>query len=148
MGWTDVSISITGPSVQDLQVHFVNRWNFIYNEKYNVRKDARYCRLEYVPPKGGNRHPKQLPGQHDVVEGDHGLFGGDGGGFRERIKARIEGEVSKIGDQYGVVHWGADHQSSKGVAGTGVSCQLTRSLAKWSQGYPVEVSRYGSSTAG
>jgi phospholipase D1/2 len=134
MGWTDVSISLTGPSVQDLQQHFVNRWNFIYNEKYNVREDARYRRLEHISPTGGHR--THLVGQNDAVEGEHG------GGFRDRIKSRLEGEVSKIEEHHGARHWGADQQSSQGVAETGVSCQLTRSLSKWSQGTAVEVSRH------
>lgn len=47
MGWSDVSISLHGPVVEDLKLHFVERWNFIYNEKYNVRKDVRYSRLMY-----------------------------------------------------------------------------------------------------
>lgn len=45
MGWSDVSISLHGPVVEDLKLHFVERWNFIYNEKYDVRKDVRYSRL-------------------------------------------------------------------------------------------------------
>ena len=45
MGWSDISISLRGPVVEDLQAHFVERWNFIYNEKYDVRKDSRYSRL-------------------------------------------------------------------------------------------------------
>ena len=45
MGWSDISISLHGPVVEDLREHFVQRWNFIYNEKYDVRKDVRYSRL-------------------------------------------------------------------------------------------------------
>lgn len=47
MGWSDVSVSVHGSVVEDLQQHFVERWNFIFNEKYNVRKDVRYSRLTY-----------------------------------------------------------------------------------------------------
>lgn len=46
MGWSDISISLHGPVVEDLKEHFVQRWNFIYNEKYDVRKDVRYSRLK------------------------------------------------------------------------------------------------------
>ena len=52
MGWSDISISLHGPVVEDLKEHFVQRWNFIYNEKYDVRKDTSYSRLslnERVP---------------------------------------------------------------------------------------------------
>ena len=45
MGWSDISVSLQGPVVEDLRVHFVQRWNFIYDEKYDVRKDTRYSRL-------------------------------------------------------------------------------------------------------
>ena len=45
MGWSDISVSLKGPVVEDLREHFVQRWNFIYDEKYNVRKDTRYSRL-------------------------------------------------------------------------------------------------------
>ena len=45
MGWSDLSISLRGPVLEDLQAHFVERWNFIYDEKYDVRKDVRYSRL-------------------------------------------------------------------------------------------------------
>lgn len=47
MGWSDISISLHGPVVEDLKEHFVERWNFIYNEKYDVRKDVRYSRLTF-----------------------------------------------------------------------------------------------------
>jgi phospholipase D1/2 len=45
MGWSDISCSLEGVVVQDLMKHFTDRWNFIHDEKYNVRKDARYSRL-------------------------------------------------------------------------------------------------------
>ena len=47
MGWSDISISLSGPVVEDLRAHFVERWNFIYEEKYDVRKDTRYSRLTF-----------------------------------------------------------------------------------------------------
>ncbi|KAL9105294.1 MAG: hypothetical protein Q9227_009509 [Pyrenula ochraceoflavens] len=50
MGWSDISISLEGPVVQDLRKHFVDRWNFIYDEKYNVRKDVRYSKLSLHGP--------------------------------------------------------------------------------------------------
>lgn len=48
MGWSDISICLRGPVVEDLRAHFVERWNFIYNEKYDVRKDRRYSRLAFT----------------------------------------------------------------------------------------------------
>lgn len=66
MGWSDTSISLHGPVVEDLRAHFVERWNFIYDEKYNVRKDVRYARLTFRENEGGSipphEHPAMLPG--------------------------------------------------------------------------------------
>ena len=53
MGWSDISISLSGPVVEDLQAHFVERWNFIYDEKYDVRKDVRYSRLTFTQNAAG-----------------------------------------------------------------------------------------------
>ena len=76
MGWSDISISLKGPVVEDLRAHFVERWNFIYNEKYDVRKDTRYSRLTFSqnaagtvphqasqapPPASQSYHPYRPP---------------------------------------------------------------------------------------
>ena len=53
MGWSDISVCLRGPVVQDLRAHFVERWNFIYNEKYDVRKDVRYSRLTFDQNEAG-----------------------------------------------------------------------------------------------
>ena len=63
MGWSDISISLSGPVVEDLRAHFVERWNFIYNEKYDVRKDTRYSRLTFTQNTAGIVSPQasQMP---------------------------------------------------------------------------------------
>ncbi|KAA6410628.1 MAG: phospholipase D nuclease [Lasallia pustulata] len=53
MGWSDISICLRGPAVEDLRAHFVERWNFIYDEKYNVRQDRRYTRLTFTENMAG-----------------------------------------------------------------------------------------------
>lgn len=104
MGWSDVSLCLTGPVVQDLRIHFVQRWNFIYDEKYNVRNDVRYSRLAlngapttgaYPPQPSGQYSGGAPPGQYypppsqqsrgldEGEEGERG-FGGDGEGGGER----------------------------------------------------------------
>ena len=45
MGWSDISVGLRGPVVEDLRRHFVERWNFIYDSKYQVRQNVRYMRL-------------------------------------------------------------------------------------------------------
>ncbi|KAK2834911.1 hypothetical protein FQN49_006794 [Arthroderma sp. PD_2] len=57
MGWSDVAVSLHGPAVEDLRKHFVDRWNFIYDDKYAVRKNPRVSRLElYRQPLGMGSH--------------------------------------------------------------------------------------------
>lgn len=77
MGWSDISVCLAGPVVEDLRVHFVQRWNFIFDEKYDVRKDVRYSRLssnpnnpssvsapEYPAPTGASGNPGQSHSQY------------------------------------------------------------------------------------
>ena len=64
MGWSDISVSLHGPVVEDLRAHFVERWNFIYDEKYNVRKDMRYSRITIRQNEAGAIPPHQHPAMH------------------------------------------------------------------------------------
>jgi phospholipase D1/2 len=181
MGWTDLSISLSGPVVADLREHFIQRWNFIYDEKYQVRKDVRYTKLSSVPAaamtSGGYDAPPQQqqgsfaspPGQYrSIGEGDEGErgFGDEGaddrgffqqgqGGLREKLKQRVEAGMQQVGSKYGPqidqvagkfdgrFHHHQEgqgtYQSTAPVSGSGVSVQLSRSCAKWSNGCPIEV---------
>ncbi|OCK78885.1 phospholipase D/nuclease [Lepidopterella palustris CBS 459.81] len=69
MGWSDISLCLTGPVVEDLKTHFLQRWNFIYDEKYTVRNDVRYSRLALTGPPSGPRsdgpYSAQQLGQDD-----------------------------------------------------------------------------------
>ena len=60
MGWSDISLCLKGPVVEDLRAHFVDRWNFIYNEKYDVRRDQRYSRLTTVQNAAGMAQPQAM----------------------------------------------------------------------------------------
>ncbi|KAK5947542.1 hypothetical protein PMZ80_001695 [Knufia obscura] len=62
MGWSDISICLRGPCVGDLMHHFVDRWNFIYDEKYNVRHDKRYQRLPEYPDHRKDEGPRPSSG--------------------------------------------------------------------------------------
>lgn len=70
IGWSDISISLHGPVVQDLRRHFVDRWNFILDEKYTVRKDTRYLRLSLSGLVGGtpSRPPSSQFGSSSQTE--------------------------------------------------------------------------------
>ena len=73
MGWSDISISLHGPVVQDLRFHFVQRWNFIYNEKYDVRKDVRYSRLSLdgIPQPVSQGTQQSGPPQQQYTQGGY-----------------------------------------------------------------------------
>ena len=70
MGWSDISVSLHGEVVEDLRRHFVERWNFIYETKYAVRKEVRYGRLALY----GRVRPDHQPGpshQYPPSPGGH-----------------------------------------------------------------------------
>lgn len=54
MGWSDISISLTGPIVNSLILHFTDRWNYIFNQKYIARTENKYQPIEsnvtHAPP--------------------------------------------------------------------------------------------------
>lgn len=151
MGWSDVALNLRGPVVQDLQKHFTQRWNFIYDEKYSL-KSTRYVRLpdttgdaqqggEYLPPQQrefeeGAEGSRGFGG--DGEEGERG-FGGHEGGFRRKMYNRFNEEYQ---EHYG----GGNHQQqqqyqSHGEQGSqraNVDAQITRSSSKWSHNISTE----------
>ncbi|KAL4779269.1 phospholipase D/nuclease [Aspergillus varians] len=54
MGWEDISISLTGPTVVDLCHHFVDRWNFIQRVKYGHRLPGSPRYEPLLPPKSSS----------------------------------------------------------------------------------------------
>lgn len=97
MGWSDVALSMHGPVVEDLRRHFVERWNFIYDTKYEARNDSRYSRLalhgrpssstgqgpagSYQRPsssQGGSQHPPPQSNPHGQYQ--PAAYGGQTGG--------------------------------------------------------------------
>jgi len=162
MGWSDLSICLSGPVVEDLKQHFVQRWNFIYDEKYNVREDVRYCRLAHVPasvpqikayietPQQELAHAQQstrvFQAEEPVErgfgsdEGERGLFPTLEGGFRDKLKKKAEHGMDRMEDKIHKHH----HQWSQPMGGQpitqpGMNIQLNRSCAKWSNGCAIEV---------
>ncbi|KAF2746220.1 phospholipase D/nuclease [Sporormia fimetaria CBS 119925] len=160
MGWTDVSVSLVGPVVQDLRTHFAQRWNFIYDEKYS-KKASHYTRLSatrsgaqegghYPPP------PTQQRGYDDYEErdrgfgghdesGERGMFGrsprGREGGFRQTLVSRVSEGIHHMESRYDGTPGGhgqyqshSEHSSQRG----GTDCQIARSVSKWSHNGPTE----------
>lgn len=152
MGWSDVALNLRGPVVQDLQKHFTERWNFIYDEKYSL-KSSRYLRLPdrtSDAQQGGEYPPPQQRGFEEGEEGSRGLggdgeegergFGGHEGGFRRKMYNRFNEEYQ---EHYG----GGQHQQqqqqyqSHGEQGSqraSVDAQITRSSSKWSHNISTE----------
>ncbi|KAF2867628.1 hypothetical protein BDV95DRAFT_610540 [Massariosphaeria phaeospora] len=150
MGWTDVSLCLSGPAVQDLRTHFAQRWNFIYDEKYS-KKATRYTRLD--PTRSGAQQvpapPQQERGFDGENQGERGLGGGDydergllgRGGFREEMFNRVNDGFNEMNQHYKQHHGHphgqqshAEHGAQQGLA----DCQLTRSSAKWSHNISTE----------
>jgi len=107
MGWTDIAMSLVGPSVDDLKTHFIQRWNFIYDSKYDARGVARYTRLDDSFIKGGHgyhrRHLKEKLKENLYDDGDY-----QEGDYYSRPPSREDPE--------------------------GVRIQICRSISKWSHG--------------
>ncbi|KAF3939335.1 hypothetical protein ABW19_dt0203903 [Dactylella cylindrospora] len=95
MGWSDVALCFTGPTVEDLKYHFVERWNFIWREKYYSRPDPRYLELkvEIIPGESGFEHGRIHIGAaaSKIKTGMKGLIG-RGGGRGGQSRRRDDGE--------------------------------------------------------
>lgn len=142
MGWSDISICLRGPVVEDLKAHFVQRWNFIFEEKYGARKDPRYTAVTF--------NPTQIP---------EGYYQSDGKPVAHVSGSKSNGEQDSARGRGGYVEERAHHfhiPGSKHVldkfrsrdterydedqSGGGMSIQLLRSCAEWSNGVSKEVS--------
>ncbi|RKF77231.1 Phospholipase D1 [Golovinomyces cichoracearum] len=139
MGWTDVSLSLTGPVVDDLGAHFVQRWNYIFNQKYKARRDPRYTALTFEPqqipenqynPDGSNSNSNS-----DSTDGSHNRAVDDQGFHLDSSSSemfnRFRGRFPVLRKQLNTSH----SESSGSVA-----VQLVRSCCDWSHGVPTECS--------
>lgn len=126
MGWSDVSISLHGQVVEDLKEHFVQRWNFIFEEKMESRNDPKYSKLE-----------------HTSSPGDYVTKADDDEDFTDEIKEKMKGKLGEFAGKlgHGHHHWGGEHQAAVAQPTAGnLNIQLCRSAAKWSNGTALEVS--------
>jgi phospholipase D1/2 len=131
MGWSDLSICLEGPMVEDLRAHFVQRWNFIYDEKYNVENDPRYSRVTLMPSDVPDGYYK-LDGKNTTTV-DESEPVQERSGFAERFRHfDIPGR--------GGADYEGDTMYNPSREGPSVSVQLVRSCTKWSNGVATEVS--------
>ena len=144
MGWSDLSICLQGPVVDDLKAHFVQRWNFIYNEKYDVRKDARYSTLSLsaVEAAQSGYDADGSRKKHLAMEGTETLEPGLEPDQHHHHHHHLPGGPGSIFDILrGNIHHGMERSAGdEEPHPSGVSIQLARSASRWSHGIPTEVS--------
>ncbi|QSZ34076.1 hypothetical protein DSL72_005664 [Monilinia vaccinii-corymbosi] len=115
MGWSDLSMSLTGPVVEDLRAHFVQRWNFIFREKYNS-DDTRYSALSLTTG--------------DIPDG---YYKEDGTNVGATTGGAISDTFRRAGTFFGGSGGGSGSSDQNGVA-----IQLVRSCTEWSNGVATE----------
>ncbi|KAK4218591.1 hypothetical protein QBC37DRAFT_189759 [Rhypophila decipiens] len=114
MGWADISISLSGPIVESLLIHFGQRWNYIFDDKYAKKNPDKYQRLE-IPAASGHGADRPDDG------GD--LFGG----VRRRLHHLIGDDEQE-----------QQHHAPPVSPGGGAHIQLARSASPWSHGMKTE----------
>ncbi|KAM0251134.1 hypothetical protein ACHAQJ_008304 [Trichoderma viride] len=159
MGWSDVALSMNGPIVSDLVSHFVDRWNYIFDAKYNEKDPGQYEKLSLhrgprssqgyaqqgYEREGSERegHERQEPEQqsggmlHRFADslsremGNLGFSDGHREGHQDgQREVQREGHHHHHTDRY------ADGHAGQGAGATRI--QLTRSCTKWSSGHTTE----------
>jgi phospholipase D1/2 len=151
MGWSDLSMCLQGPVVEDLRAHFVQRWNFIYKEKYDVQGNQRYhpLTLEFTDIPDGYYHPDGKNVRLAAVERDldsedpelnsseHSSFGGfasHASTFYDRLRDGVREGAGRF-SKHGSV--GRDPGFEEPTSG--MEIQLVRSCTRWSNGVSTEV---------
>ncbi|EPS37343.1 hypothetical protein H072_8963 [Dactylellina haptotyla CBS 200.50] len=87
MGWSDVALCLTGPTVDDLKTHFMERWNFICESKYS-KKDTRYTMLNVPVHQGGPHGHGTLSSAADKLKRLSGFMGGFSHGQDRGVEER------------------------------------------------------------
>ena len=167
MGWSDVSISLKGPVVEDLRAHFAQRWNFIYFEKYDARTDDNYKPINFqesrigiighpyqasegAEPEGEgqyehfrNRMQEQYQKGREKLEESHQRVK-KGRGLKEEAGQVFEEGHKKFEEgrervRKGLHHHGGAESGHPAASIQGkMHCQIMRSCTQWSHGVPLE----------
>lgn len=119
MGWSDISISLVGPIVKSLDLHFTDRWNYIWSQKYNYDGNTKYQKLEdseasHAPPSRSLLEE----GQYEAGQ----VFGG--------IQRHFTRGLNRA--------WGGGESQEQRNEDNGAHIQLVRSCCPWSSGHPTE----------
>jgi phospholipase D1/2 len=141
MGWSDISICLRGPVVEDLKAHFVQRWNFIYDEKYDVQSHKNYTSLQLMTsgiPDGYYRADGKttlnIMGEGNEDDNDAPPAGEHH--HRFHLPGAAGGMLARFREEIGGSHAGENEQQNE----SGMSVQLVRSCTRWSNGVSTEVS--------
>ncbi|KAL7796537.1 putative phospholipase D [Trichoderma ceciliae] len=151
MGWSDVALSMNGPIVSDLVSHFVDRWNFLLDAKYNDKDPGKYERLS---PPGGSRSSQRGGYAQPRYEGEGGYeregygredyerqeYEQQSGGMFSRFTESLSERMGNLGFSddrraYRSERYDDDRADDRASA---TRIQLTRSCTKWSSGHPTE----------
>lgn len=130
MGWSDMSISLIGPVVEDLKAHFSQRWNYIYETKYRVRTSEHVEPINFDASHIGIiAHGEQPETEPQLSQSLH---------LRQRIRQEYEegrGMLADQTEQFRQQYGGGRFQSA--TPGS-TNCQILRSACKWSHGGSLE----------
>ncbi|KAL8298553.1 hypothetical protein RB600_003195 [Gaeumannomyces tritici] len=119
MGWSDISISLSGNIVNSLILHFKDRWNYIWEQKYRVRTDVHYEAIGEVAS-----HAPPVPG---LLQNGEDFFGG--------LQRHFHHHLRQFSTEEGL---GGQSRSLEHTGGGEAHIQLTRSACPWSSGKPTE----------
>ncbi|TVY62866.1 Phospholipase D1 [Lachnellula suecica] len=141
MGWSDLSLCLHGPVVEDLRAHFVQRWNFIYNEKYDMSQKGKYRPLSLttrdIPDGYYQENGMTVQGVEAIEDREdnpeeeekeahrHFHLPGGSGSIFDSIHSKFRDNMPSF--------TGRDVQQHQGM-----SVQLVRSCARWSNGCSTE----------
>ncbi|KAF4778183.1 hypothetical protein HER10_EVM0000993 [Colletotrichum scovillei] len=131
MGWSDVSLSLSGPIVANLADHFVDRWNFIYGEKYGKKNPGKYQAL------GGGAANADAGRIAENETESGGFFGG--GGHTSHLFGDLSDRINRGISRMAVSDDNQDDGPRRIDRGDrAANIQLTRSCTEWSAGHPTE----------
>ncbi|KAF5673758.1 phospholipase [Fusarium heterosporum] len=124
MGWSDVALSMNGPITRDMVDHFVDRWNFLFKEKYSKKNPGKYHKIELPPRDSASRGDRRSRGEDDYLGGLTEQFS------RGMNRLRSFGEHDEPHDR--------DRGHRSHGSGDMPRIQMIRSCAEWSSGHPLE----------
>ncbi|CAK7218941.1 hypothetical protein SCUCBS95973_003653 [Sporothrix curviconia] len=135
MGWSDISISLSGHIVASLVTHFIDRWNYIYNGKYATRHEG-YEKIP-LPLKLHHVPDSFLNTGESLYEGGQRFMGGLERKFHHGMGHLLGGDDNaEEGD--GEQSRGGGHGHGQGGNDEKLHIQLTRSCCEWSSGHKIE----------